>query len=286
MGTELEKSGVPMNGACWSGLAVLEAPDAVRHVHADFIRAGAEVIITNTFSAGRHMLDPAGAAEHVAAINLNAVTLAREAIEEAATGPVAIAGSICEWSSANNHPKWSRPEAIGEALREQAALLADGGVDIIAIEMSQTTALSKLALDAALATGLPVWLGVSCRKTQTSERLTTFDDASEDFQAHITNVIDHLDAETNVSLVNVMHTAVPDVHDALDVIDGVWSGPVGVYPESGFFKMPNWQFVEVITPDDLVEAARPWVVEHGVRLVGGCCGLGPDHVRALREAFA
>lgn len=285
MGTELEKSGVPMNGACWSGMAVLDAPDAVRHVHADFIRAGAEVIITNTFSAGRHMLDPAGAGEYVASINLNSVKLAREAITEAATVPVAVAGSMCEWAKEQDHPKWSRPEAVGESLREQAALLAEGGVDIIAIEMAQNTELSNLALDAAFSTGLPVWLGLSCRKSQTSERLTTFDDATSDFQAHVTGVLDHADAKDgNLTLVNIMHTAVPDVDDALKIVQENWNGPVGVYPESGYFVMPHWQFVDVITPEDLATAARDWV-DRGVRLIGGCCGLGPDHVKALSTAF-
>lgn len=283
MGTQLEKSGVSMNGACWSGLAVIEAPKAVRQVHADFICAGAEVIITNTFAAGRHMLEPAGANDHVESINLNAARLAREAVEEAAQGPVAIAGSICEWAAVQDDPKWSRPEAVGEALHEQAALLAEGGVDIIAIEMAQNTELSKRALDAALATGLPVWLGLSSRRHQTSERLTTFDDASENFDAHARAVLGHIGPGDNVALVNIMHTPVPDVSESLDITAKYWSGPFGVYPESGFFKMPNWQFVDVISPDELVQAIRPWRAAHNIRLLGGCCGLGPEHVRALRE---
>jgi S-methylmethionine-dependent homocysteine/selenocysteine methylase len=48
--------------------------------------------------------------------------------------------------------------------------------------------------------------------------------------------------------------------------------------------MPNWQFVDVIEPVQLVELARHWV-DGGVRMVGGCCGLGPAHIAALREAF-
>ncbi len=285
MGTQLEKTGVSMDGKCWSGLAVLRSPDAVRNVHEDFIRAGAEVIITNTFSTGRHMLEPAGAEEHVESINLNAVRLAREAVDKAATGPVAIAGSMCEWASQQEHSRWSRPEEVGKSLNEQAALLAEGGVDIIAIEMAQNTILTKHALVAASATGLPVWLGFSSRRTQTSEKLTTFDDASEDFEAHVSCVLDYAKGIDQLALVNIMHTAVPDVDGSLDVIGKYWSGPTGVYPESGFFKMPNWQFVDVITPEDLVTAARPWIEENGIRLLGGCCGLGPEHVQAMRGAF-
>ena len=280
MGTELERQGVPMDADCWSGMAVLESPDMVRKVHEGFIRAGAEVIITNTFSTGRHMLDPAGAGEHVSTINTNAVRLAREAVDNAASTPVAIAGSLCEWTSAQDHPIWSRPKSIADALAEQAMLMAEAGADMMCIEMAQNLKLSTLAMKAAVATGLPVWLGLSCRKNQATERLTTFDDASEDFRAFAEAV-----ADFGAGLLNIMHTPVPDVEQALGIMAKIWSGPLGVYPESGFFKMPNWQFVDVIEPDALVEAAKPWVENHGIRVLGGCCGIQPDHIRALKNTF-
>ena len=58
---------------------------------------------------------------------------------------------------------------------------------------------------------------------------------------------------------------------------------MGVYPESGYFTKPNWNFVEVIPPDELVREASGWV-ESGVRLLGGCCGTSPEHIKALRDA--
>lgn len=284
MGTELEKNGALMNGACWSGMAVLEAPDIVRKVHTDFLNAGAEVIITNTFASGRHMLDPAGAAEHVESINLNAARIAREAIADAAIGPVAVAGSMCEWSWAKDGPKWGQLGPVGDALNEQARLLAEGGVDLIAIEMAQDTELAKLAVDGAVATGLPVWIGVSAQRRKGAEHLATFDDESADFRTHVYAMVEHAKGK-DVMLINIMHTPVPDVPEAIGIVREVWDGPVGVYPESGFFAMPNWQFVDVIAPEELAEHAKSWVNDHGVRLLGGCCGLGPEHIAALRTAF-
>ena len=64
MGTELQRRGVPMDTVAWSGAAVLTHPDAVRETHEDYIRAGARVIITNTFGSTRQMLEPAGYATH------------------------------------------------------------------------------------------------------------------------------------------------------------------------------------------------------------------------------
>lgn len=85
-------------------------------------------------------------------------------------------------------------------------------------------------------------------------------------------------------MMNVMRTPVTDIDEALGIVKRYWRGPVGIYPESGYFTMPNWRFVDVIEPEQLVEMARHWV-DDGARMVGGCCGLGPEHIAALRQAF-
>ena len=83
-GTELERRGVPMDGQAWSATANLTHPDVVRSVHEDYIRAGADVIITNTFATARSLLDAAGLGERVVEVNRRAVELAREARDQAA----------------------------------------------------------------------------------------------------------------------------------------------------------------------------------------------------------
>ena len=84
-------------------------------------------------------------------------------------------------------------------------------------------------------------------------------------------------------IVNVMHCDIGVTPEALEMVKARWKGPLGVYPESGYFAMPNWNFVDVISPADLVREAKTWV-ESDVRMIGGCCGLGPDHIRALSAA--
>jgi homocysteine S-methyltransferase len=254
MGTELEKSGVPMDGKVWSGAAVLSHPEVVRGTHEDCIAAGAEVINANTFAAARHMLEP-------------------QARDNAATNAVAIAGSICEWAPADD-PRWNTPESVGRSVREQAEILAQAGVDFFALEMCELVDFSEAAIDAALEFDLPVWLGLSARSFPGCESLSVFDDES---------LVQRL-ARYPAMMMNVMHTPVTDIEEALGIVRRYWQGPVGVYPESGYFTMPNWQFVDVIEPAQLVEMARHWVAG-GVRMVGGCCGLGPAHIAALHEAF-
>jgi homocysteine S-methyltransferase len=278
MGTELEKSGVPMDGRVWSSRAVLSHPESVRRTHEAFINAGAEVIITNTFAAARHMLEPGGLGEHVREINLDSVRLAQQARDNVAMAPLAIAGSICEWAPTDDI-KWHSPEAVRESTLEQAGILARAGVDFFALEMCQEIDLSVAAIEATLEFGLPIWIGMSARRFRDSSSLSVFDDETLDFESLVKRLADY-----PAMMMNVMHTPLPDVAEALAIVQKYWAGPIGVYPESGFFKMPNWQFVDVVEPDELVRQARGWV-DSGVRMVGGCCGLGPEHILALRQAF-
>ena len=276
MGTQLEKSGVTMDDKVWSGRAVLSHPQAVRQVHEDFITAGAEVIITNTFASARHMLEPGGLGEQVERINIDAVRLAREARDNVAKEPVAIAGSICEWAPAQD-PRWHTPEAVGKSVTEQAELLAEAGVDLIALEMCQEIDFSVAAIEAALETGLPIWIGASARNHKGYQFLSVFDYAEMDFEGLVKGL-----SKYPAMLMNVMHTPISDVESAMQIVKKFWQGPIGVYPESGYFKMPNWKFVDVIEAEDFAHYAQNWIND-GAHLIGGCCGLGPEHIAAVRQ---
>ncbi len=273
-GTELQKRGVPMHHKAWSGAAMAEHGDVIRAVHEDDIRAGARVVTVNTFSAGRHSLEPAGLGDEVGAVNRRAVKLAREARDAAADAPVAIAGSVCEWVFDKSSRFTEMPD-LSESFKEQCELLAEAGVDLIAVEMCQRLPDSALAVEAALATGLPVWAGVSCRRVE-GKPVQTFDEAT---RGDLEPVVAEL-AGLGAGVLSVMHTAVTDIDDGLSIVRRHWDGPLGAYPESGYFVMPHWRFVETIEPADFAARARAWVAG-GVRIVGGCCGLGPEHIRAL-----
>ena len=90
-----------------------------------------------------------------------------------------------------------------------------------------------------------------------------------------------LDAGAN-EVVGVMHTSLNVTRDALAILRKRWHGPMMAYPDSGFFEMPTWRFVDIITPAALAAEASVWI-EQGAQVVGGCCGLGVDHIAALRK---
>jgi S-methylmethionine-dependent homocysteine/selenocysteine methylase len=277
-GTELQRRGVPMDEIAWSGAAVLSHPDAVRQTHEDYIRAGARVITTNTFGSTRQMLEPAGYGDQVETVHRGAVKLAMQARENVAELGVAIAGSISTEPPGFDRDAFLSPEKELEAYREAAGLLADAGVDLIALEMIVETNHAARAMQAALETNLPVWLGVGCKKTRDG-KIVSFDHTDLDF----VTVLDAL-IPMGPTVVNIMHSEIGAIPEAIEMVRERWSGPLGVYPESGYFTKPNWNFVDVIPPAELVTEALGWVAA-GVRLLGGCCGTSPDHIKALQAAM-
>ncbi len=280
-GTELERRGVPMNSAAWCGTAALEHQDAIRDLHEDYIRAGADAVITNTFATHRPLLEAAGLGGRIEQIVRQAVAAALEARERAGCPGVLVAGSMSTMPANNSRSGYAPLDEQMAAYREQAGLLAGSGVDVIALEMMQDRERAALAFRAAKETGLPVWLGVSARKDPETGAITPFNWPDESFERLLDTLI-----PIGPSIVHVMHSEIAAVPEAVAMVQARWPGPIGVYPESGHFTMPNWNFVDVIDPADLLAEARGWVAA-GVRIVGGCCGLGPDHIRALgalREA--
>jgi homocysteine S-methyltransferase len=282
MGTELEARGARMDSNAWCGLANLEEPELVRGVHEDHIRAGADVITTNTFMGGLGPMTRAGAGEQFAQGIRNAVNAAREAVRNAAERPVAIAGSVgvTPWGAPPVDKGSERPEPaqLRDGYARQVELLVDGGVDLIALEMVITRRLGEPAVDAALGSGLPVWLGMSMR-TPGPELDQT--DWLPDIEPEASAVADSC-LRDGLDAVNVMHTDIYDVSPALRMLRPSWPGTIGAYPHHGVWAQPNWTFVDV-PADELIELALDWVTL-GATMLGGCCGLRTQHVAALRQA--
>jgi homocysteine S-methyltransferase len=266
-GSELRRRGFALDADVWSALAPLTHYELLRAIHADYIEAGADVITTSTFATSRFVLDAAGHAGDFAAINSRAIAAARDA-RDASELEVAIAGSLSCLPPRFDPAAYPDARTESAAYRELAATLADGGVDLIALEMLEDVEHAARACEAALATGLPVWLGVSCR-TRADGTLATFDSPS-------TNFIDVLDALLPFApaAVNVMHTPLSAIAPALRAVRARFVGTIGAYPELETEAAP-------VRPDPLAALARDWIAD-GARIVGGCCDVTPAHVRALR----
>lgn len=273
-GTDIERRGVPMVENAWCGVSALTHGDDVLAVHRAHIDAGAEVIITNTYASSRHLLARAGYEADFVAINQRAVELAVEARAACARPDVIVAGSM---STTRQGGPWVDVETARTNFAEQAQLLADAGADLIVLEMMRDIELTEVCLEAVYATGLPVWLGFSCVVKDDVAWMIDELLLLQDFMAHF--------ATAPVEAVVVMHSETADIDACLDVVDQHWQGPVGVYAQSGEFQPPVWVFTDVISANDYADACMRWI-DRGVQIVGGCCGIGHEHIAHLAPVVA
>ncbi|MEM7023133.1 MAG: homocysteine S-methyltransferase family protein, partial [Pseudomonadota bacterium] len=235
----------------------------------------------NTFASSRLMLGPAGLGDQFKDINRIAVEAAHRARDASGRDDVLIAGSVshmCPMVGGTARPDPDRvpPEAeMADAFEELGVLLRDEGCDLILLEMMYDPARIGPAFRAATATGLPVWAGFSARRGQDGQVLSFAPGGDIPFS----DLLRRLD-DFDVQAAGVMHTPANLVGDALDIVRGAFRGPLMAYPDSGYFKMPDWQFDDAIPPAELLRFATRWI-EGGAQVVGGCCGLSPQHISAL-----
>ena len=268
-GSELRRRGVPLDPVAWSALAPLTHYDSLRAIHTDYIAAGARVVTTSTFATTRFVLEAAGRGDEFAAVNTRAVGAAREA-RDASGRAVAIAGSISCLPPRFDVQAYPDENEESAAYLELAETLAEAGADLLLLEMMQETRHAPLACAAASTVGLPVWLGVSCRLGAGG--------AVVGFDFPLVPLATMLDAllPYGPDAIAVMHSPVAAVAPALREIGARWRGPLGAYPEIG----DGTAATEGIAPEELAAQARDWVAG-GARIIGGCCGTQPKHIRAL-----
>ena len=285
-GTELERRGAAMHSGAWAAMATLEAPETLRAVHEDYIRAGCRVITANTFANNRILLGPAGLGERSVELTRRAVEIALEARDRLGAGDaVAVAGSMSHMvpfpagTDRRDPTRLPSPELAGAAFREMAETLSESGVDLILMEMMSDPALANPAIAAARESGLPVWVGFSCRGNPRGEPVSF---AVPDLEPAEMLRSTHFDG---AGAVGIMHTPVGFISGLLEEIRAQWEGPIMAYPDSGGrFEMPEW-ITDAVSPADFGNEALRWV-EEGARIVGACCGFGVEHIDALANALA
>lgn len=285
IGTEIQRRGIAMDRHAWSGAAHMSRPELVRRVHEDYVRAGAEIITANTFPTSLHVLESAGLGDDFAAINRRAVEVARDAAA-AARHPVWIAGSISSMPPLTDIGATARGPGLEDNYRRQAEILAEAGADLLLLEMMLDREGALPVVRAAARIGLPLWVGFSASVSDSGQVIgfrsprENYAMAPEDFGGLVAEVL-----AVGGDVAGVMHSEVADTAPALEVLSRHFSGPLMAYAETGRFEAPDWIFEQTMAPDDYAAAAARWVADQGVRIVGGCCGTGPEHIAALRARF-
>ena len=276
-GTDLQRRGVPMSGEVWCADANLTHPHIVREVHDEYIRVGADMITANTFASSALSFNYFKRDDDLLLVDQAAV---REAKAAAVGHKVAVAGSVSTMrpvvagsDRTDLSAEWTEAEARA-LFRRKVENLKSCGVDLIMMEMMRDADYSVWATEEAIKTGLPVWVGISVERRE-DDNLVGFGR-----QDQLLEYVAPALAALKPKVMSIMHTSPNDTDEALAILRKSWNGSIGTYPECGFFKAPDWQFVDVITPDDLVSKSRDWQ-KLGVSAFGGCCGIGPEHISLL-----
>ncbi len=260
----------------WGVRAVLDDPDAVRDVHRRYVQAGCDVISTDTWGLPSGLLEngprlwQSSRPVHWMDVARRGLALAREAVDD---GDTAVAFSLNGDVDANEGQ---------ETIRLLTRAFADGAPDLLLLE---TLSLVRPSLydtvERLLDTGLPVWLSFRrCRhglcgvygEHWGGPEGDAFGRAARRFEemgigALLVNCIppDHVDGMVSF------------LRDFTDL-------PLGVYPNLGYLTSAGWQFEEGVGGEEYAAMALRWR-EEGAQIVGGCCGVTPDHIAAARAVL-
>jgi S-methylmethionine-dependent homocysteine/selenocysteine methylase len=289
MGQELIHRGMPdTEPSLWSANALAEAPDLVQEVHEDFLRAGADMIITNTYATPPERLEEAGLGDRVEALNRTAGRLAERA-REAVGRDALIAGSLPPIRGSY------RPDLVGEAdeiepqYREQAGYLAPY-VDVFLCETMSTPDEARAAVRGAASTGLPVLVSYTIADPPSPEDTGP---ALRNGQSLKRAVGALADLPVEGLLLNCSYPE--SISAAVPVLRRLTDRPVGAYANAFTHVPDDWdERADALDPNALPERREDldadayaahvegWL-DAGADIVGGCCEVGPDHIARLRS---
>jgi methionine synthase / methylenetetrahydrofolate reductase(NADPH) len=270
MGTLLYSKGIFIN-RCYDELN-LSQPDLIRELHHQYAQAGAEIVETNTFGANCFRLARHSVADRVRDINVNGARLAREAVK-----------SFGGWVAGSVGPLGIRIEPLGKtsfaearaAFQEQIQALVEGGVDLLILETFGYLEELHQAILAArdVDSKLPIVAQVTidedgnCLDGSTPE---TFTPRLEEWQADV------IGCNCSVGPVAML--------DVIERVRALTSLPLAAQPNAGVPRSVEGRNIYLCSPEYMASYARKFVAA-GVRLIGGCCGTTPDHIRVMKSAL-
>ena len=270
MGTLLYAKGIFINRS-YDELNVSQ-PELIRGVHHEYLQAGAEIIETNTFGANSFRLGRHSLADKVIDINRAGARLAREA-----------AKSFDVWVAGSVGPLGTRIEPLGktsfqearDAFRQQIAALVEGGVDLIMLETFGYLVEIHEAIKAAreVAPNLPLIAQV------------TIDEDGNCLDGSDPSIFVPKLEEWGADVIGCNCSVGPvAMLDAVEKVRAATSLPLACQPNAGIPRSVDGRNIYLCSPEYMASYARKFVAA-GVRLVGGCCGTTPEHIRVMKSAL-
>ena len=262
LGTELERRGFHCRLPLWSAWALIEAPDLVRRIHMDYILAGANVITTATFRTTRYALASEGWANRAGELTRLALRLAREAVDQAETDrEILVAGSMAPLEDCYKAELTPEDNVLEREHRDHAENLLSAGADLLLVETQNSRREAVIATKAALATGLPVWTSLMPRSaTEMFNGDSLPETAKEIAQSGVDALL------FNCCTLKIAAQAFAVLRSELPAMK------LGIYPNDLEGK---------VSPELFADWGSQF--KHEASIIGGCCGIGPDHIGKLAQ---
>jgi len=267
MGTMLYAKGVFINKS-FDALNLTQ-PDLVAQVHEEYVRAGADIVETNTFGANRIKLGSFGLAESLHDINAAGARIARKS----ANGRAYVAGAIGPLGI--RIEPWGKTgvDEAREYFREQAQALLDGGVDLFILETFRDLNEIGAAIDAIRSiSDLPI-----VAQMTTEEDGNTLDGTPpEKFAPEL--------ERRGATIIGVNCAVGPaPMLDTVERMEAVSTLKLSAQPNAGKPRDVEGRNIYLCSPEYMASYARRFML-HNVRIVGGCCGTTPEHIRQIKQA--
>ncbi|MEZ5942792.1 MAG: homocysteine S-methyltransferase family protein [Planctomycetaceae bacterium] len=270
-GTELTRRGLELTPPLWSASAILQAPELLQQIHRDYVEAGAQLITANTFRTHARNLREAGFLHRAKGLTVRAVEIARTA----GTEKYFVAGSIAPLEDCYS-PQLT--PSLGELEDEHAAHtehLASAGVDCLLVETQITIREAVIAAKAATDTGLPVLVSFTLAELPGGARLLSGEPLQE-----------AINAVTKLEIDGLLLNCIPaeDILPAVAQVTIPSCVALGAYANTGrLLANGSWVKTEAVNPAVYAVHAQAWKTSE-IKLLGGCCGTTPEHVRQLAKA--
>jgi len=271
-GTELQRRGVEVKLPLWSASALITSPDVVQEVHKDYIRAGADIITTNTFRTDRHSLEKGGLGEKTEELNKLAVILAKNARKGTGKTDVVIAGGLSPLEDCYKPDCVPSEKELLDIHRENAKYLAEAGVDLLFVETMNSISESKIALEVSKETGLDVAISFVCSKDGNLLSGESIENAVKAIAP-----FDPIAIFTNCQQSHIIGSSLKRLLQATDIPIGVYANGEG-HPDDE----DGWGFCEGVTARKYLKCAEQWLAE-GASIIGGCCGTSPEYIGLINK---
>ncbi|UTW05113.1 homocysteine S-methyltransferase family protein [Amphritea atlantica] len=290
MGRELERRGAPFKQPEWSALAMMEAPDIVKEVHKAYIDAGSEIITTNSYALVPFHIGEDCFKERGAALAEQAATVAREAINETGRDHVLVAGSVAPLFGSYRADLY-QPERVEEiavplitALNPHIDLWLNETQSLIAEPLAIKALVDRIDTDRK-----PFWVSFTLEDAETTEQplLRSGETVSAAVQSMAEAGVDAI--LFNCSQPEIIAKAIEVTkqelaHYAKAIKIGAYANAFPPQPKNATANDGLDELRADLTPVTYLQWAQQWQAL-GAELIGGCCGIGPDHIRALSETL-